>query len=317
LNHIHGYRSASAGNGSAAPVLLIALALLLAPAASLGQGEKARTSSTLPDAPNPQNLIARALPQAGACQVRNLGAAVAAAGAARAIELSGFAEGAAEPAVPPAAIIVPCRATNAPNWYERFNNGPTDKPLKPKDKAWLAARNVVDPFNAVGIVGTSAIIIGADSYTPYGPGMPGFARNVGVAYTQDMTGEFFGTFLIPSIFHQNPHYRRMPGATFWRRIGNTVTQVFWSQGDDGKGMLNYANIIGFAIDDVIGNLYVPGRATNLPATATRYGTTFLFAPTNNLVSEFLPDVAGRINFHYVILQRIINQVAKPEGAGMP
>jgi hypothetical protein len=199
------------------------------------------------------------------------------------------------------------------NWYVRFTDGPTDKLLTPKDKAWLAARNVVDPINGASIVFTSAIIIGANAHSPYGPGMPGFARNVGVAYAQDMTGEFFGTFLIPSIFHQNPHYHRMPHASIPRRLLNTCTQVLWTRGDNGNGMLNYANIIGYAIDDEIGNLYVPGRATNLPASAARYGTTFLFEPTNNLVSEFLPDVAGRINTHYVILQRIINTIKGPDG----
>ena len=74
-----------------------------------------------------------------------------------------------------------------------------------------------------------------------------------------MTGEFFGTFLIPSIVHQDPHYHRMPHATIKRRICHAVVQVVWTQGDNGKGMLNYANLVGYPIDDEIGNLYVPGR----------------------------------------------------------
>ena len=198
------------------------------------------------------------------------------------------------------------------NWVERFYDGPKGHPLTPRDKGWLAARNVVDPINAIAIVGTSAIVIGANAYTPYGPGMAGFGRNVGVAYAQDMTGEFFGTFAIPSIFHQNPHYRRLPHATFYRRLLNTCTQVVWGYSDSGKGMLNYANIIGFAIDDEIGNLYVPGRDTDLPSSARRYALTFALAPTDNLVSEFLPDVAHRVNTHYVFIQRIINAVAGPD-----
>jgi len=211
---------------------------------------------------------------------------------------------------------MPCSEPQ-PNWYSRFENGPKDVPLTPFDKGWLAARNVVDPINAIAILGTSAIVIGSNSHSPYGPGMAGFGRNVGVAYAQDMTGEFFGTFAIPSIFHQNPHYRRLPHATFYRRLLNTCTQVLWGYGDNGKGMPNYANIIGFAIDDEIGNLYVPGRDTDLPSSAKRYALTFVLVPTDNLVSEFLPDVAHRVNTHYVFIQRIINAVAGPDTHDMP
>ncbi len=145
------------------------------------------------------------------------------------------------------------------NFYQRFMNGPEVKPLTPKEKARLAARNVLDPFNAVTILGNAAITIGYNSHSVYGPGMHGFAQLVGVSYSEDMTGEFFGTFLIPSIVHQDPHYHRMPHATIKRRILHAIVQVGWTQGDNGKGMPNYANILGFPIDAEIANLYVPGE----------------------------------------------------------
>jgi hypothetical protein len=285
------------------PILTVTAPLAAAQSSSL-------PDAPLPDAPGSQNFIPAHQPPATPCQVHNIGASMAAVAAARATEIATSAD--AQPADPPAIVIVPCPPRPL-TWYDRFTDGPKDKPLTPKDKAWLAARNVVDPINGGSIVVTSAIVVGANAHSPYGPGMAGFGRNVGVAYAQDMTGEFFGTFLIPSIFHQNPHYHRMPHASIPRRLLNTCTQVFWTQSDSGKGMLNYANIIGYAIDDEIGNLYVPGRQTDLPASALRYGSTFLFEPTNNVVSEFLPDVAGRINTHYVFIQRIINTIKGPDG----
>jgi len=79
-----------------------------------------------------------------------------------------------------------------------------------------------------------------------------------------LTGEFFGTFLIPSLAHQDPHYHRMPNATMRRRVFHCFEQIVWTQGDDGCGMINYADLAGFAIDDAIGNLYVPASK---PASA--------------------------------------------------
>jgi hypothetical protein len=213
--------------------------------------------------------------------------------------------------------LPPCPPAPPSKWLFRFLNGPGAKPLTPSEKARLAAKNVVDPFNAVTIVLTSGIAIASDAHSPYGPGFPGFGRNVGVAYAQDMTGEFFGVFLIPSIVHQDPRYYRMPKAPILRRVEHAALQVVWTKSDDGKGMLNYGNLVGFAIDDEISNLYVPGRSTNLPASAARYGTGLLFAPTDYLITEFLPDVARHIHVQVVIVQRIINQVAKPDMVGAP
>lgn len=212
-----------------------------------------------------------------------------------------------EPGVHPA--DVPCTRKRL-NWYQRFTNGP--KGLTPRDKAWLAARNVVDPFNAVTIAGDAAIAIGSDSHSEYGPGMPGFGRYVGVSYAQDSIGEFFGTFAIPSIAHQDPHYHRMEHARIPRRAWHTVAQVFWTQSDSGRGMLNYANLVGFGIDDELSNLFVPGRETNGRASAERWAIGLATAPIGNVVNEFLPDVASHIHVQIVIVQRIINQVARME-----
>jgi hypothetical protein len=191
------------------------------------------------------------------------------------------------------------------------------KPLTPREKAQLAARNVIDPYNGLTILAGSAIAVGSDADSPYGPGMKGFARNVGVSYTQDITGEFFGTFLIPSLVHQDPHYHRMPNASFPRRVRHAILEVGWTQGDNGKPMVNYATLAGYAIDDEISNLYVPGEATDLRSTAERYAIGLGTAPIDNFVTEFLPDVARRIHVRVVLIQRIINQVAKTNGAGTP
>ncbi len=185
--------------------------------------------------------------------------------------------------------------------------------MTPKEKAWLAARNVVEPFNALTILSLSAIEVGSNAHSPVGPGMTGWSRDMGISYTQDMTGQFFGTFVIPSIDRQDPHYHRMPKASIKRRVGHAIEQVVWTQGDNGKPMVNYADIVGFAIEEEFANFYVPGRRTNLPSSAERYSIDLATAPIDNFITEFLPDVARRIHVRDVLIQRIINQVAKTSG----
>ena len=281
---------------------LLGPALLFA-AIPVWAGEAEISDATLPDAPQPQISTRAATPLVAPCPATNAAKPAAATGAA----LPTAGNSSAQPSAP-------TTACPPKNWFERFLTGPDVKPMTPSEKARLAARNVIDPFNGLTILASSAIAVGANAHSPVGPGMRGFGRDVGISYTEDITGEFFGTFLIPSIIHQDPHYHRIPKASIPRRVGHAIEQVYWTQGDNGKPMVNYANLVGFAIDDEIANLYVPGRQTNLPSSAERYGIVLATAPVENFVIEFLPDVARHIHIHAVLLQRIINQVAKTGGS---
>jgi hypothetical protein len=284
------------------------LALLLAAVGVLpGQTPSVAPEPALPDAPQAQVPVRSVMKTVAPCQSASPAKPAAAP----------HLEGGAATGNPQAGTPLPPCSPPATYWFARFLTGPEVKPLTPQEKARLAVRNVIDPFNAITILGTSAISVGADAHSAYGPGMAGFGRSVGVSYTQDITGEFFSTFLIPSLVHQDPHYHRMPKATIQRRIFHAITQVAWTQGDNGEGMLNYADLVGAAIEDEVGNLYVPGRETNLPASASRYGIGLATAPIDNFVSEFLPDVARHIHVQIVVIQQIINQVAKTDTPATP
>lgn len=314
---------------------LVFLQLLVVPSlflslSPMGRGQTRPLSPAvpLPDAPLP--IIRHENSKSGPCRVipksESAGIALTETGSGFIATLVGVppaeapsqsaASATPSEAVPPHELP-PCQPMAIINFYQRFMNGPEVKPLTPREKAHLAVKNVLDPFNAVTILGNAAITIGYNSHTAYGPGMHGFGKLVGVSYCGDMTGEFVGTFLIPSIVHQDPHYHRMPRATIKRRILHAIVQVGWTQGDNGKGMPNYASILGFPIDAEISNLYVPGAKTNLPSTATRVATGWALAPTDNFITEFLPDIAKRIHVRVVLVQQIINQVAKTEPAGSP
>ncbi len=270
---------------------LLLSAAILFPLRGWGQGDRASydavTADPLPDAPEPQAQSASPTPRPNPCP--------APAGSAAATQDHN-----------PHSAEVPCTLKHL-NWYQRFANGP--KGLTPRDKAWLAVRNLVDPFNLITIGGEAAISVAVDSHNPYGPGMRGYGYYVGSSFTQDMTGEFVGTFAIPALAHQDPHYHRMEGQPILRRVRHAALQILWTQSDGGKGMLNYANLAGFPIEDAVANLYVPGRHTNAAADAERYGIALATAPIDNFVNEFVPDVASHIHIRIVILQRIINQVA--------
>lgn len=182
----------------------------------------------------------------------------------------------------------------------------------PRELAEMAAKNVVDPFNLITIEGLAAIDTAANSHSIFGPGMKGFAKLSGVSITEDMTDEFVGTFLIPSIDHQDPHYHRMPNEPIRKRLLHTVTEIFWTRSDTGRPMFNYSNVVGTVAEEGVAVAYVPYQQTGWGAAGERVALDYAFDPVGNMVTEFLPDVAKHVNFHVVFVQQVIYKAALSE-----
>jgi hypothetical protein len=207
------------------------VSLLCVPALRAIPTNQSADASPLPDDPQSPTLIPHPVPNSG-CEDTVVGVS----------RIVSSAPGSA--------------ASSRLNWYERFAKGPQAQSLTPRHEAWLASRNVVDPFNRIAITGEVGISVAADGHSPYGPGLPGCGLTLGVSLTEDLTGEFFDTFLIP-VPRQDPRYYRMDHATIHPRIGHAIVQVLWTRGDNGMGMRNYANLAGFASDHAIAKIH-PG-----------------------------------------------------------
>ncbi|TCK71997.1 hypothetical protein C7378_2628 [Acidipila rosea] len=197
--------------------------------------------------------------------------------------------------------------------FATFLQSQRSAPPTAREKFELAGRDTIDPFNLLTIVGTSAITAASNPHSVYGPGFEGWGKLSGVAFTQNATGEFFGTALIPSLMHQDPHYHRMPNASYRRRFFHAITQIAWTQGDHGAPMFNYATIVGSIAEEAVSDAYVPYRENGWSASGTRIGLALATDPIGNLITEFLPDLASHINFRVVFVQRIVNEITIQEG----
>jgi opacity protein-like surface antigen len=242
------------------------------------------------------------------CDIKNAGASMVATGGLRAVSALGVGE--TSHTAGSAAVQSKVCSDFAPiNWYDRFVTGPDVMRFSPEQKFRLAVTNIVNPFNLGTIVGEAGIEIAANSHTSYGPGVYGWAKLSGTNFTQDMTDQFFGTFLIPAITHTDPHYHRRPDLSIPHRIWHCVDQIVWQRDDSGGHTFNYSQIVAPVFDIAISNLYVPGLRTHLSADAERYGVGLATAPIDNFITEFAPSIASHIHTHVVFVQRVINQVA--------
>lgn len=192
---------------------------------------------------------------------------------------------------------------------QRFLNDQVSLPMTSRQKAFLAATDFADPVNLAVIAASSAVYTAASPESAYGPGFQGFGRNYGYSLAQDGTGEALGTWLIPSLAHQDPRYHRMPGAPTGRRILHALAHTVVSQHDDGSPMPNYATLLTYPISAEIANLYVPVVHTSGSSTAKRVVIGLASDPAEALIGEFLPDVARRIHIRVTFFQQIINNIS--------
>ena len=65
----------------------------------------------------------------------------------------------------------------------------------------------------------------------------------------------------------------------------------------------------YPIASEISNLYVPGIESDGESTAKRIATGLALEPINNIVTEFLPDVAKHIHVRVIFVQQILNNIA--------
>jgi hypothetical protein len=266
------------------------------------------TLAELPDAPDPAQGIQEDVVAVAEASFKATGGGARSCGVFSAMKVV---------YVDPSRYDVPKPCTELIYPYQRFLTSNIVIPMTWQQKGYLALHDLTDPANFGTILGISAITVGANSHSAYGPGLKGFGKSVGVSLLQDATAQFFGAFAIPVIAHQDPRYFRMPHAPITKRIIYSISRTVVSRSDSGRSMPNYATLLNYPIGAELANLYVPGIHPDGPSTVARIFTGYALDPANNLLNEFLPDVASRVNVRIIFVQRILNNVASINSSGAP
>jgi len=171
-------------------------------------------------------------------------------------------------------------------------------PLSPRQKLTLAARNSVEPITFV-VAGFSAGISQAADYdSHFGQGASGYAQRFGAALADNTAGEFFGTFLFPVIFRQDPRYYRVQEGGTKYRMGHALAHIFVIQGDDGTTMFNYSEWFTVASTTALSNVYHPGNRRGFGPSAGQVAVTLGSDAGFNLLREFWPEVSRKLRLPF-------------------
>jgi hypothetical protein len=165
------------------------------------------------------------------------------------------------------------------------------------DKFELFAINTMNPYQMLASAATAGIDQADDTYPSWGQGGEGFGKRFGAAYADAATSNFFGTFLFPSILHQDPRYFRKETGGFGSRLGYALTRVLVTRMDSGRNAPNVSLWLGATASGTLSNVYYPRDQQTGAHTAERIGINFATTAGFNVAREFWPNVSRKL-FHH-------------------
>jgi hypothetical protein len=155
-----------------------------------------------------------------------------------------------------------------------------------------------DPLNYLGAAVDAATAQMDKDDPTYRQGASGYGKRYGAAVVDNFTGDFFGIFLYPSLFRQDPRYYRLGQGSAQARFGHALAHRFVTRSDSGSLMPNYSEWFGTVSSKALSNLYHPGNLRGFGPTATRVGTSVANDMAWDVLREYWPEIARKFKLPF-------------------
>jgi hypothetical protein len=170
--------------------------------------------------------------------------------------------------------------------------------LNASGKFHLFLTETLDPFNFAGAAWDAATAQRINEDPSYGQGATGYGKRYSAAITDSVAGDFFGIFLYPALFRQDPRYYRLGQGSVKMRLAHSLEHRFVAHTDSGKRMFNFPEWLGTSSAKALSNLYHPGNPRGFGPTATRVGFSVGNDMAWDLVREFWPEIAHKFKLPF-------------------
>jgi hypothetical protein len=163
-------------------------------------------------------------------------------------------------------------------------------PLSSRQKLELAVDETIAPSRFAGSAFTSAIGQARSALPGYGQGWSGYGKRFGSSVASNASSHVFGTFLLPSMLHQDPRYFVKLFGSPRSRILYAVSRVVVTRTDDGREVFNWSGIFGGLMAEGLANSYLPDGERTPGKTFSRFGIRVGFGALDNVVKEYWPTI---------------------------
>jgi hypothetical protein len=167
-------------------------------------------------------------------------------------------------------------------------------PLSPWQKFKLGANNSISLATVFGSLAGAGYGQAVNSPKGYGQGGEGYAKRFGAEMARSASANLFGTFLIASVFHEDPRFYVRTHYSFMQSVKYAAVRVFVTRSDSGEQVVNLADIFGPLAGEALANTYYPEGNRDVSSTFTRYGSDLGWKFGGNFLRQYWPKINRRL-----------------------
>jgi len=170
--------------------------------------------------------------------------------------------------------------------------------LEPGAKFLLFLQDSTDPASVLA-AGFNAALDQATNRDPtFGQGSLGYTRRFGANFAGQTASRFFGDFLYPTIFSEDPRYYRMVRGSTRARLLHAMSHTVVARRDNGRSMFNFTEWLATGSSLALNNLYHPGNQPGVAAAARNGAFSVLQDMGFDILREFWPEVARKFKLPF-------------------
>ena len=124
----------------------------------------------------------------------------------------------------------------------------------------------------------------------YGQGANGYFSRFGSSVGRGASNDFFGTFILASVLHQDPRYFPHSHPTLWSSIRYAAVRVVVTRKDNGANTFNSSGLVGILAGETLANTWLPRSQQTGGDTAKRFGSDMGWQFAGNVFKEYWPTL---------------------------
>ena len=166
--------------------------------------------------------------------------------------------------------------------------------LSSLDKLRLAANNTVSLSSVGAVVIGSAYGQAVNHPAGWGQGWDAYGQRFGADMARVASYNFFGTFVIASLTHEDPRFYVRRNLNFGQSVEYAAKRLIITRSDSGEEVVNYSGLLGPLAGEGLANVYYPPGSRGFGSTMIRYSTDLGWRFAGHLLRQYWPSIDRRL-----------------------
>jgi len=183
-------------------------------------------------------------------------------------------------------------------------------PLSHAEKLRLFSLDLLHWETHVSLAMDAGLSLATNDRLFLGRGGSGFLRRYGFNMADEANYTFFGAFLFPTLFHEDPRYIPKDHGTRLARIAYALSRVVLTRNDAGGTELNKSLVLGTVVSSAVSSAYYSpvGGSTGAGVIFANAGISLASDAGFNLFKEYWPGMSRKLKLNLWIRNLIRSSV---------